>query len=100
MGGLHRGVTADYEDFRVNQRHVLRDAGGRFVGRLHIGLEPVRRVSDGVAAFALTLTARGVPTEPTFERALELLDFGRAQIVEGFAAVTTSQMHQLWIRRQ
>ena len=88
------------EDFRASQRHVLRDPDGTFRGRLYIGLEPVRRVSDGVAAFALTLTARGAPKEPTFGAALELLDRGRREIVEAFAAVTTPQMHELWKRRR
>jgi hypothetical protein len=82
------------QDLTFRARFPMFDRSGGFVGRLHVTLQPVRRLSDGVPMFLLDLTARGQIGEGT-----EFFDLGREWIVRSFAELTTPAMHKLWGRR-
>ena len=66
---------------------------GRFCGRLHVVIQPVRRISDGKPMFLLELTARGQIDDGT-----RFFDLGRKWIVKSFAELTTPAMHKIWGR--
>jgi uncharacterized protein (TIGR04255 family) len=86
------------EDVRLVQRHVI-TVDERPVGRMHVALDPVFGVDDGLPAFLLRLTARGIPLTSGIDGALAFFDLGRDWIVRGFASMTTPEMHRLWERR-
>jgi hypothetical protein len=88
----------EFEQLRLAERHIMRNPDGEFVGRLHIELQPGKRVPDGTPAILLTLTARGAPMGDGLEGIMDFFDAGRREIVRGFAAITTSQMHKIWER--
>ena len=66
------------------------------VGRLHVNLQPARRVSDNTPIFAMNLTARGKPLSDGIEGAMKFIDLGHERIVQGFTALTTERMHKEW----
>jgi uncharacterized protein (TIGR04255 family) len=82
------------QDLTFHARFPITDQSRRFVGRLHVTLQSVRRLSDGVPIFLLDLTARGQIGEGT-----DFFDLGREWIVRSFAELTTTTMHQIWGRR-
>jgi hypothetical protein len=67
---------------------------GEFCGRLHLAVQPVRRISDGKPMFLMELTARGQVGSGT-----EFFDIGRRWIVKSFAELTTEEMHKIWGRK-
>lgn len=79
--------------FRARFPITVKDRG--FVGRLHVSLQPVRRISDGVPMFVFELTARGQIGEGT-----DFFDLGRKWIVRSFTQMTTQPMHKVWGRRK
>ena len=83
------------EDFRFYQRHILRVAD-QFVGRLHVSVEPVKRLPDGVPAFTVRLTARGAPLSTGLDGVYSFFALGRESIVRGFTGLTTPAMHEAW----
>lgn len=82
------------QDLTFRARFPILDQMGGFVGRLHVTLQPVRRLSDGVPMFLFELTARGQIGEGT-----DFFNFGREWIVRSFAELTTPAMHKIWGRR-
>jgi uncharacterized protein (TIGR04255 family) len=88
------------EEAAVNATYVLNDSDGNTTGRLYIAANPVRRLSDNLAAIRLTLTARGRPEGGGIDGVMQSLDRGRDAIVRGFASITTPTMHQIWRRTQ
>lgn len=88
------------EDARLSWRYVIRDEK-RFVGRLHVSLQPAYRANENTETgiFVLTLTARGKPLGKGLDGALAFLDLGHEWIVRGFADLTTPEMHQVWQRQ-
>ena len=83
------------EDLSFRARFPMYDSAGTFSGRLHVTVQSVRRLSDGVPMFLLELTARGQVGEGT-----DFFDLGREWIVRSFAELTTPSMHMIWGRRK
>ena len=83
------------QDLTLRARFPISDKSGGFVGRLHVTLQPVTRLSDGAPMFLLDLTARGQVGEGT-----DFFDLGREWIVRSFAELTTPAMHKIWGRRK
>lgn len=83
------------QDLTLRARFPISDNGGGFLGRLHVTLQPVTRLLDGVPMFLLELTARGQVGEGT-----DFFDSGREWIVRSFAELTTPAMHKIWGRRK
>lgn len=79
------------QDLTFRARFPITDQSGVFVGRLHVTLQSVPRLSDGVPMFVLDFTARGQIGEGT-----DFFDLGREWIVRSFKELTTPQMHKAW----
>lgn len=88
------------EDVQLHTRSVLRDANGRFLGRLHVNFQPAFKLPAMEPIFVLTLTARGAPLGDRSQGITDFLDLGREAIVRGFADLTTEAMHTVWQRRR
>lgn len=86
------------EDFRLAVSYQMPDPEGRPKGRLRITTAP-GRPENGRQTLVLQLTARGRPSDPTIESALDFLDTGREWIVRGFTAFTSPTAHLEWERR-
>ncbi|MGD0292248.1 MAG: TIGR04255 family protein [Terracidiphilus sp.] len=83
------------QDIAFRARFPISDPTNGFIGRLHVTLQPVKRISDGLPMFLLELTARGLIGEGT-----DFFDLGRKWIVRSFAELTTPMMHEIWGRRK
>jgi len=83
------------QDLTFRARFPIFDHSGSFVGRLHVTLQPVMRLSDGKPMFVLDLTARGQIGDGT-----DFFNLGREWIVRSFTALTTPSMHKIWGRRK
>jgi hypothetical protein len=64
-----------------------------------VSLDPVFHIKDGTPRLRLSLTARGRPQQEGTAGVLQFLDLGREYVVRTFAAITTSEMHEVWRRR-
>lgn len=82
------------QDVAFRARFPISDPAKRFVGRLHVTVQPVKRISDGLPMFLLELSARGLVGEGT-----DFFDLGREWIVRSFAGLTMPAMHKVWGRR-
>lgn len=82
------------EDVTFHARYPISDPEKGFVGRLHVRLQAVKRISDGLPMFVLELSARGLIADGT-----DFFDLGRKWIVHSFAKLTTPMMHEIWGRR-
>lgn len=69
-------------------------------GRLHVTLNPAIRRQDGQRVLQLTLTARGRPASASHADVMAWLDLGHEWVVNGFADLTTTSMHDRWGRYQ
>jgi uncharacterized protein (TIGR04255 family) len=94
------GVLPQAEDLLFSCRYVMRDERSAPLGRLHVSMQSHYKVSDQAPLYVLQLTARGAPQGEGLEGALTFLDQGHAWIVRGFTDITTSEMHDLWKRKQ
>jgi uncharacterized protein (TIGR04255 family) len=83
------------QDVAFRARFPISDPARGFIGRLHVSLQPVMRVSDGLPMFLLELSARGLVGE-----GVDFFSIGREWIVRSFAELTTPTMHEIWGRRK
>ena len=67
-------------------------------GRLYVDVRPSLRHSDQRPLFAVNLTARMLAQSDDDMTQLPGLDIGREHIVRAFAALTSSEMHEIWGR--
>lgn len=91
-----------FEDTQMASRFVIPNPQSpdlEPLGRLHISVAPGFRRDNNQPIFSMTLTARGRPEGQGLEGVFRFLDIGREAVVRGFAAVTTSRMHEIWGRR-
>lgn len=87
------------EKVSLSGSYVITDAEGQPQGRLHFSIQPVWDREDDRPMFLMNLVARGQPDGSGLEGVLRFMDIGREWIVRGFAAMTTSEMHKIWGRR-
>ncbi len=87
-------IPGQGEDARGHLRFVIPGSDGKPVGRLHVDVQPAIRTSDKRPMYLFHLTARGQIGE-----SFEFFDLGRRWIVKSFAALTTPEMHKVWIRK-
>jgi uncharacterized protein (TIGR04255 family) len=85
------------DDFAASFRRTIKSPNGDPKGRLtcesSTAVEP-----SGRHFISLTLTARGIPEQPSIDSALEFLTRGRDVIVNTFAEITTDSAHRVWER--
>lgn len=86
------------EDVSFSFRNTIYDEKsgpvGRIIGEAQIGVNNL----DQSRIIALTITARGAPTEPNISGALNFLKLGREMVVNTFTDVTTDLCHERWGR--
>ncbi len=93
-----RRFLPEAEDGGVRLRFVMRDDGGKPMGRLHVMSQAAWKKADNAPILILNLTARGEPAGEGIEGAFRFFEIGRRWIVKGFAELTTTQMHKAWER--
>ncbi len=98
-GPMQGAALEEPEDVRIAMRYRLHDSEGAPIGRLHVNLEPRRRVTDGTPILFLNLTARGRPIGAGIQEVLAMLDLGRERIVHTFTAITSPGQHRMWGRQ-
>jgi uncharacterized protein (TIGR04255 family) len=91
-------ISGEFEVAGLQARFTLADEGKHW-GRLYLNFQPAMRQTDFAPVIRLEITARGKPKEETISEALLLLDQERLAVVRTFAAVTTSEMHKVWGRK-
>lgn len=67
-------------------------------GRLFVEVESAYRAHDSTPIYVMNLIARGAPTSPKLEGALDFLSNAHSWIVRGFTDLTTSDSHEQWER--
>lgn len=87
------------EEIRLDGSYVIPGSNGRPLGRFRYSVKPAYRRDDDQPIFVLNLTARGRPEGDGIDGVLRFLNTGHEWIVRGFAAVTTTDMHKVWGRR-
>lgn len=89
------------EAVQARTAHILNDARGEFVGRLHVAIEPAFAAPVGTSAepvFRLVLTARGRPLGPGMSGIQAFLDLGHRAVVMSFDKMVTVDMQSAWGR--
>lgn len=92
------GFLPSPEDGGFRVRFLIPDNSGNPVGRLHVTAGAAWDIETKAPIFRMSLTARGVPLSSGMDGAMAFLDLGRQWIVQGFADLTTSEMHKVWRR--
>lgn len=87
------------EAAELSVRFVMKNPQGEPLGRLHVHVQPVYRLRDGVPIYLMRLTARGRPAGLDVASVIEFMDLARAWVVRGFSSITTPAMHTVWQRR-
>lgn len=82
------------EDLRFHIRYPIYNPDGKWIGRLHVDVQPALRASDKKPMYVMNLTARGM-----LGTNYEFFDVGRRYIVESFKNLTTPHMHKIWGER-
>lgn len=91
-----RNSSLGIEEIKFAISHILNDAAGEFVGRLHTSVEPAFWSKNDRPIFIFNLTARGRPMGDGLEGIMNFMDFGRSHIVKTFDEMTTLSMHKYW----
>lgn len=95
-----RAFLPPVEDVRFGARYMIADDTRQMIGRLIVDLQPAYVTSTRAEILNLNMTARGKPRSPDIEGAFAFLGLGHEWIVQGFAELTTPEMHGKWKRRQ
>lgn len=85
------------EDFAVAFRERILDTDGNPQGRLICDVKVAYR-QDYSKIYVMNLTARGTPSKPDIDSALDFLKAGRELIVTRFTELTTQVAHKAWER--
>jgi len=86
------------ETMHLGATYPLSDSTGRWRGRLHVTAQPGVRRPDRVAVIVLNLTARLSPLSQGQAPTLEALRLAHVWVVNAFALMTTTHMHEEWGR--
>ncbi|HEX2041546.1 MAG TPA: TIGR04255 family protein [Acidimicrobiales bacterium] len=95
-------LLPDADDVRFLARYSIRDPDGDWAGRLHVNVQPMHRLEPvpdlPEEVVMLQVFARGAPRGKGIEGILAFLDLGHEWVVNGFLAVTTTEMQRRWGR--
>lgn len=103
---LLRGVTINstlgegeqFSDCHLVLRRLIRGHDENAFRRLQVECRPTYIAIDK-KAWALNITVKGRPAQPTFTAVLDFFDTAHIEIVRCFAAITTESMQHLWERQ-
>jgi len=91
------GYLGKPEGADIRFRFALKkDGDDKPWGRLHVETSPVYQSQSNRPVIRLSLTARGTPTGAEMSEAIQLLDACHETVIQGFASITTDQMHKKW----
>lgn len=82
------------EDFGFRTRFPIYGPNKKWIGRLHVDVQPSLRYSDNKPMYALNLTARGM-----CGTGFDFFDIGRRWVVKSFEQLTTPHMHKVWRKK-
>ena len=85
------------EQLAVRYSFRLDAPDGSFRGRLHVVADPGYS-QEGQPVFHLNLFSRRLVVDPDSERLAEVFTACHQDVVRGFAAITTPEMHRVWKR--
>jgi uncharacterized protein (TIGR04255 family) len=71
---------------------------GKPAGRIYTNFQPAYTQATSEPVVKLDITARGKPLGETVDDAFSFLDLARAEVVNTFASITTTEMHKFWER--
>lgn len=94
-GDYTHSYLHDPEEVRLSLKFPMLREETPF-GRLHVDVFGSTQADS--PAINLVLLARGMPTGNDIKAAIDFFRAGRAAIVNGFASITSTEMHQLWGR--
>jgi uncharacterized protein (TIGR04255 family) len=97
-GKFSDGPNRKIEDASVMIRCQIAEPESPPSGRLTVTIQGAFKHPAMSPIVHMQLVARGRPKEETVDSALEWIDLGHAEVVRGFASVTSEEMHSKWGR--
>ena len=82
------------DNFSFRTRFPIHGPDNKWIGRLHVDVQPALRVPDNRPMYVMNLTARGMMGE-----GIDFFDVGRRVIVKSFENLTTPHMHEVWRKK-
>ena len=95
---LTEGFLPPPEQTRYASQYVIPSEGDVPQGRLYVSVEPTHQVADKMPMYLMKLTFRGAPQGDGTDGIIKAMNLGHEWIVQGFAALTSSEMHRVWRR--
>jgi uncharacterized protein (TIGR04255 family) len=90
-------IEEQFSDCYLVLRRLIRGHDDNAFRRLQVECRPIS-IGIDQKAWALNVTVKGRPAQPTLEAALDFFDTAHTEIVQCFAAITTDNMHRQWER--
>jgi uncharacterized protein (TIGR04255 family) len=100
LGGTPVGFPAEPQGVGFRTNYVVSDDDGRPFARLHLQIDSAILNETEQKILLVNLTFRGRPFSPDIEGVIRLFDSGHNWIVGAFDELTTTLMHNTWIRRE
>lgn len=95
---LTEGFLPPPEQTRYALQYVIPSEGDVPQGRLYVSVEPTHHMPDKMPMYLMKLTFRGVPQGDGTNGIIKAMNLGHEWIVQGFATLTSSEMHHVWRR--
>ncbi len=95
---LTAGFLPPPEQTRYASQYVIPGEGNVPQGRLYVSVEPTHHMTDKTPMYLMKLTFRGAPQGDGTDGIIKAMDLGHEWIVQGFATLTSSEMHRVWRR--
>ena len=95
---LTEGFLPPPEQVRYASQYIISGEGGVPRGRLYVSAEPGYLLDDERLMYLMKLTVRGAPQGHGSDGIIETMDLGHEWIVQGFATLTSGEMHRAWRR--
>ena len=96
---LTEGFLPLPEETSYTSQYVIPGENGTPRGRLYVSIEPGHLLPDKTPMYLMKLTARGAPQGDGTSGIIKTMDLGHEWIVQGFATLTSREMHSAWRRR-
>ena len=95
---LTEGFLPPPEQTRYASQYVIPSEGDVPQGRLYVSVEPTHHMPDKMPMYLMKLTFRGPPQGDGTDGIIKAMNLGHEWIVQGFATLTSSEMHLVWRR--
>ena len=95
---LIEGFLPPPEQTRYASQYVIFDEEDVPQGRLYVSVEPTHHMTHKMPMYLMKLTFRGAPQGDGTDGIIKAMNLGHEWIVQGFATLTSSEMHRVWRR--